>query len=275
MMVIGPDDDEEEVMEEVMSDLVKLMSALDKTGRGVCVQASTLGSLEALLSFLKDCKIPVSGIQIGPIHRKDVRRSAVMLEHAREYAVILAFDVKVDKEAAELAAELGVKIFSADIIYHLFDKFTAYMNELLEQKRKDMAPTAVFPCILKIVPGCVFNSRSPIILGVDVVEGSLRMGTPLCVPTKDSIYIGKVTSIELNHKQIDLVKKGGPSVAIKIECANYETPRMVGRHFAESDELVSKISRNSIDVLKESFRDDMSKDDWQLVIRLKKMLNIS
>ena len=51
-------------------------------GEGVCVQASTLGSLEALLEFLRSQKepIPVSSIAIGPIHRKDVMRAKVMLE---------------------------------------------------------------------------------------------------------------------------------------------------------------------------------------------------
>jgi len=40
------------------------------------------------------------------------------------------------------------------------------------------------------------------------------------------------------------------------------------------DELVSRISRKSINLLKEHFKDDMSKDDWRLVIKLKKVFNI-
>ena len=39
------------------------------------------------------------------------------------WAVILAFDVRVEREAQEMADNLSVKIFSADIIYHLFDSF--------------------------------------------------------------------------------------------------------------------------------------------------------
>ena len=42
-----------------MSDLADLFANIDKSGRGVWVQASTLGSLEALLNFLKTSKIPV------------------------------------------------------------------------------------------------------------------------------------------------------------------------------------------------------------------------
>jgi len=39
------------------------------------------------------------------------------------WAVILAFDVRVEREAQEMADNLGVRIFTADIIYHLFDNF--------------------------------------------------------------------------------------------------------------------------------------------------------
>ena len=145
-----------------------------------------------------------------------------------------------------------------------------------EGKKKEMQTQAVFPCILRIQPGCVFNTRDPIILGVNVVEGQLRVGTPLCVPSRDGQpSIGKVTSIELNHKAQHTVRRGTAAVAIKIDCESWDTPKMVGRHFEEKDELCSKLTRASIDVLKEHFRQELDKDDWQLVVKLKKQLNIS
>ena len=65
-----------------------LRGARGRAGEGVCVQASTLGSLEALLEFLRSptVKIPVSGINIGPVHRRDVMRASVMLEKGRKKA---------------------------------------------------------------------------------------------------------------------------------------------------------------------------------------------
>ncbi len=51
------------------------------------------------------------------------------LQGARKFAVILAFDVPVNREARELAESMGVRIFTADIIYHLFDQFTAYLKQ--------------------------------------------------------------------------------------------------------------------------------------------------
>lgn len=68
----------------------------------------------------------------------------------RRYATILAFDVKVERDAQELADSLGVKIFQADIIYHLFDKFTAYREELKQKKREEFKSIAVFPCKMKV-----------------------------------------------------------------------------------------------------------------------------
>ncbi|KAG2345013.1 hypothetical protein BDR05DRAFT_998624 [Suillus weaverae] len=276
LLVVGPDDDEEALQDEVMSDLTSLLNSVDKSGRGVCVQASTLGSLEALLDFLKVSKIPVSGINIGPVHKKDVMRAATMLEKAKELAVILCFDVPVDKDTEKLAEEMGIKVFKADIIYHLFDAFTAYNNEIMEAKRRDAAPQAVWPCRLKTI--AAFCKRDPIILGVDILDGTLRVGTPICVVTvdpttqkKEIIDLGKVTSLEINHKSFDIVKKSqsGGGVAVKIEHAVYESGKMFGRHFDEKDELFSHITRQSIDVLKSSFKADVSNEEWLLIKALK------
>ncbi|KAH8725591.1 hypothetical protein GQ44DRAFT_652224 [Phaeosphaeriaceae sp. PMI808] len=276
LLVVGPNDDEDDLMDEVMGDLAHLLSKVSKSGRGVSVQASTLGSLEALLEFLRVSKIPVSTISIGPVFRKDVLRAGIMLEKSKEYAVMLCFDVKVDKEAKAYADEIGVKIFEADIIYHLFDKFTAHMKQLEEQRKEESKMLAVFPCILR--PVAVFNKKDPIVVGVDVVEGNLRMTTPICAikknpatGVKEIVNLGRVTSIERDHKQIQICKKGQPSVAVKIEGPNQP---MYGRHLEEDDTLYSAISRKSIDTLKEFFRNDVSQEEWKLIVELKKMLDI-
>ena len=139
LFVCGPDDDVEELKDEVTSDLKSVLSRVNKSGEGVCVQASTLGSLEALLEFLKSpaVNIPVSVISIGPVNKRDVMAASVALERKqKEFACILAFDVKVTDEGGRMADELGVKIFTADIIYHLFDQFTAYMGDIREERKK-------------------------------------------------------------------------------------------------------------------------------------------
>ncbi|XP_047526468.1 eukaryotic translation initiation factor 5B isoform X1 [Vanessa atalanta] len=273
LLVAQKPDEVEVLIEEVARELKSALSSIKLSDRGVYVQASTLGSLEALLEFLRTSKIPYSAIRIGPVVKRDVMKASAMLEHDSQYATILAFDVKIERDAQEMAENLGVKIFAADIIYHLFDKFTAYREELKQKKREEFKHIAVFPCKLKILPQFVFNSRDPIVAGVMVEAGILKEGTPICVPSQEFVELGLVTSIEINHKQVETARKG-QEVCIKIEPIPGESPKMFGRHFDETDMLVSKISRASIDACKDYFRDDLIKTDWQLMVELKKLFAI-
>ncbi|XP_019094116.1 PREDICTED: eukaryotic translation initiation factor 5B [Camelina sativa] len=271
--VVGPDDDMDAIKNSVMEDMESVMSRIEKSGEGVYVQASTLGSLEALLEFLKSpaVRIPVSGIGIGPVHKKDIMKAGVMLEKKKEDAIILAFDVKVTTEARELADDMGVKIFCADIIYHLFDLYKDYIEKIKEEKKKESADEVVFPCILNILRE--FNKKDPIILGVKVVDGILKIGTPICVPSREFIDIGRIASIEKNRNPVDYAEKGD-EVAIKIVASNREEQKTFGRHFDKKDELVSHISRRSIDILNESYMNEMSKEKWDLIVVLKSLFKI-
>jgi translation initiation factor 5B len=127
------------------------------------------------LDFLKTpaVRILVSGIGIGLVHKNDVMKAILMLEKKKEYATILAFDVRVTPEARPLAAETGVKIFCADIIYQLFDQFKVYIDNLNEEK--EAAEDTTFPRVLKIIPNCVFNKKDPIILGVELLDGIAKV----------------------------------------------------------------------------------------------------
>ncbi len=82
-------------------------------------------------------------------------------------------------------------------------------------RQKDAAPHAVWPCRLKIL--AAFAKRDPIVVGVDIIEGSLRTGTPVCVVKvdketgkKEIIPLGKITSIEINHISKDVGVWWGP-----------------------------------------------------------------
>jgi len=202
-----------------------------------------------------------------------VMRASTMLEHEEKYAVILAFDVKVERDAQEMADREGVKIFQADIIYHLFDRFTEYQAELVRKNKEQFRSVAVFPCKLKMMPDHVYMSRDPIVAGVKVESGTVRIGTPICVPSKEFCYIGILTGIQHNNKDVESARKGD-EVCVKIESVPGEAPKMFGRHFDADDMLCSRISRESIDACKDYFRDELTKTDWQLMVELKKLFEI-
>lgn len=74
-----------------------------------------------------------------------------------------------------------------------------------------------------------------------VEAGIVKEGTPICVPSKEFVDLGIVTSIENNHKPVESARKG-MEVCIKIEPIPGESPKMFGRHFDETDMLISKVS---------------------------------
>mmetsp|Transcript_31470 Transcript_31470/g.28649 ORF Transcript_31470/g.28649 Transcript_31470/m.28649 type:complete len:347 (-) Transcript_31470:155-1195(-) len=269
-LFVCKNDDEVNSYKGILEDEIKkIKKSIKVKDQGVLVAASTLGSLEALLQFLKTSKIPVAAIHIGPISKAEIVKAMQPLqveegEILKEYATILAFDVKVLADAQELAEKEGVKIFTANIIYHLFDHFMAYVEEIKEERKRNEGKMAVFPAVLKTV--AFFNKKDPIIMGVDVVEGVLKVGTPICAFDKEKLKIGVIDSIEKEHKPLAAARVTDGSVAVRIKG---DSSIMAGRHFEQKDKLVSIISRESIDALKKYFRDDMTKTDWDLVRKLK------
>lgn len=205
------------------------------------MQASTIGSLEALLEFLKTSNIPVSAVSIGPVHKSNVLKAMKSLVHKeagvfKEYACLLAFDVKVTPEAQQFADENQIKIFTAKIIYHLFDDFTAYVEECKQERKSERGGKAVFPVICEMVPDACFNRTNPIVIGVNVIEGVLKPGTPLVIPDRDCLKLGTVLSIEANKKPVQNARKETGSVAVKI--AN-DGSACYGRHFDDKSQIVS------------------------------------
>lgn len=82
---------------QVMRDFTDVMK-MDLEPRGVMVQASTLGALEALMQFLrKECDppIPVFAVGIGPIFKKDVMRAGIMNEKVHDFVLCFLRSLKL------------------------------------------------------------------------------------------------------------------------------------------------------------------------------------
>lgn len=275
MYIARKDDEVEYFKAELEDEIGDALDAIRTASEGVYVQASTLGSLEALLEFLRTEKVKYSNINIGPVNKRDIMKASTMLEHDEKYGVVLAFDVPVTRDAQELADSFKppIKIFTANIIYHLTDMFEKHLKDQKKRKQEELKEVAIFPAKMSIMPDCIFAKRDPIVVGVKIDDGQLRVGAPICVPNKENMCIGAVSSIESSGKPVDSAKKG-EEVCIKIENTTGDAAKMIGRHFEKTDGLVTRISRDGIDALKEWFRDDMTKQDWKLCIELKKTFKI-
>ncbi|KPA84362.1 putative translation initiation factor IF-2 [Leptomonas pyrrhocoris] len=272
LLVVKPGDDREKIAEQVMKDATNIHKFLNPDGVGVSVQSSTLGALEALLSFLQEMKIPVASIAIGPIHKRHMVQVLSMKRREPRYAVILAFDVVVSDEARDIAKKNDIDIFEAKIIYHLFDSFTRYINEYESREKERLRAVAVFPVYMKLI-GDAIHATDPIILPVNVERGQLRVGTPISAlkkSTDEVIPIGRVMSMERDNRPVE-VATPGMDVAVKINSG--ESGVTAGRQFSQEDTLISHISRPSVDAVKK-FADELKPDDIQLLATLIKVLKV-
>jgi translation initiation factor 5B len=235
---------------------------------GIVIFASSQGSLEALEHFLQQSSIPIKQVNLGKIMKKHVNKILISNKSdKKEYSAILAFNVEIDDDAQEFADKNNIKIFSAEIIYHLFDMYTKYKNDIIKERKALFLPDAVFPCSLKILEKHVYNKKSPLIFGVNVLEGSLRIGTPL-ITSDTKLLIGKVISIQDKGKEIDIASVNS-EVCIKID--NISSIQY-GRHFDHKNNICSAITRASLDILKDHFKDELSSTDIKLLVKLKKLL---
>lgn len=149
---------------------------------------------------------------------------------------------------------------------------TKYFEEVKANRRAALSKTAIFPVVLTILPEHIYRQKDPIVIGVHVKEGIAKIGTPLCIPSKNHLQIGTITGMQHDFKDVTEAKKG-QEICVRIEQQN-GSHVAYGRHFDQTNELVSHLTRQSIDLLKANFKDDLAEADWKLVVKLKKVFGI-
>jgi translation initiation factor 5B len=254
-MPIRATKDEKEIPMLIEEVKIEKYVEFEKDPNGVIIKADTVGSLEAMVKLLKEAGIPIRKADIGNITREDFIEGELIQDKYRK--VILAFNIKVDEQTINEAKSFGLKIFSSNIIYRIIDEYKQWIEE--EKKKEIEAKLAALPRPVKVrvIPGAIFRSSKPAIFGVDILEGTLKPGIAL---KREGKVIGTVKEIQSEGRTIPQAIKG-ERVAISIEDA------IVGRNVFENDILVSELSREDIEKLKEVF-DYLREDEKKLLIEI-------
>ncbi len=246
----------DEVKEKVMEEVRSIRISTDETG--LVVKADTLGTLEALVETLKSRGVPVRVADVGNVSKRDVIEAAVTAKRDRYLGVILAFNVKVLKDAEELAATEGVPIFTHNVIYRLLEEYEEWVRREREREKMRQLAALVRPGKIRILPGYVFRRSDPIIVGIEVLGGIIRPGYPLM--RKDGKRIGEIMQIRDRDKVLQEAR-AGQEVAISIR-----GKAMVGRHIDEGDILYTDIPSDHASKLLTKFAGDIS-DDEKIVLK--------
>ena len=227
----------EKVKQEIKKEVEEVIIETDK--EGIVIKADSLGSLEALIKLLKEKNIPVKRASIGSISKKDISDASINYEKDPLNSTILGFNVKLTHD---IIAYRNVKVLTNNVIYKLIEDFEKYKEEekkLLEGREIEFL---VRPCKLQILKGYIFRQNNPAVVGADVLEGKIKVDTPLM--KKDGKKITEIKSIQENQENINEAEKG-KQVAISL-------PKVtVGRQINEGDILYSAVPEGDFMKLKE------------------------
>eukprot|EP01126_Amoeba_proteus_P000328 TRINITY_DN10100_c0_g3_i1.p1 TRINITY_DN10100_c0_g3~~TRINITY_DN10100_c0_g3_i1.p1 ORF type:complete len:530 (+),score=109.80 TRINITY_DN10100_c0_g3_i1:299-1888(+) len=228
--VINPKQDEKILYGLLKSELDTMRSKVSVSGTGVHVQASTLGSLEALMVFLNDNGVPIGSFGLGPLHNVNACLGGGGFNNT-----VLAFDVKITRQAATMAQRQGVEIISGTVIYQIFDEFKRRKQKVMAKQTPEQ-----YPCILAIEPSLIIKPYPPITIGVHVQVGRLSAGMRL--HTLDGGVVGDVNTIH-EATSNTAIEVGCEGMLCLISMIHHSCSRnlVYGRDFFEHDKLYTKI----------------------------------
>jgi translation initiation factor 5B len=225
LIVANSQSEQKEAVDELSKEYSTFM--FRRETEGLIVKADALGSLEALVLEFQKVNIKVRTADIGPVSRKDVVEASTASSSATNRAV-LAFNVKVAQEAESSARDLGVRIFTGDIIYGLTEDYTHWKEEYEKSTDAERFSRIQTPATILVLPGYVFRRSKPAIFGVRVERGILRDGAKLL--NSEGEAVGHVHSIRLKE-EASKEARTGDEVSISVSDA------VLGRNVREGQLL--------------------------------------
>ncbi len=244
---------DESYKDEIKTDIGNVFE-VDK--KGVLLKADSIGSLEAITKLFHSEGLEISRKGLGNVTKNDVSNAFAINTVDPLNAVIVAFNVKIDEDAAEAARDSNVRIISGNIIYKLIDDYKLFLEQRKKASIKSLEEMVTFPGKIEVLPNSCFRASHPAIFGIRIIAGSIKPGCTLIDATGERI--GKIKGVQ-NEKTPLKEAKRGEMVAISIEGPTF------GRQVNENQILYTRISESDYKILKKELAELMSDEDAKLL----------
>jgi translation initiation factor 5B len=222
----------------------------DFAKQGIYINSPSFGPLEALWNICQKENIPVSGMCIGDITKKELfivgnhvydTKDADYHNYSKQYTVILNYQNTATPDIKKMANELNVSIIDEDIIYKIIEKYQTLKENIYQSIRDRHNINPKFTA--SIISKYVFNRKNPIVMGVRVLSGTVKLNSFVCIQHKELI-LGKIESIQYNKKDLDEAT-ANKEVCLKIVSTtehNYE----YGRDFTDKDTICNYYTQDDL-----------------------------
>lgn len=254
LYVANTEKEENAAVARLIQDMDAVRIETDKIG--VLLKADTLGSLEALIEYLREHEIPIRRADIGDISKKDVIEVSTVSAADPFLGAILAFDVKPLPDAKSEADALGVPVFQSRIIYDLVNQYETWVSEKRRKLEEAMLQELTFPGKIELLPGYVFRQSNPAVVGVRVLAGRIQAKSGLINP--ENKRIGTILQIQDKGATIQEARIGA-EIAVSIKGAT------VGRQIDEGDILYIDLPEGMTIRLNQEFKDKLTSDELEVL----------
>ncbi len=163
-------------LNEIRAQFKKEVSGSITTDKmGIIAKADSLGSLEALLTLLRQANIQVVKAGIGPIGKVDITAAKANLDINPLDALIIGFNVESEQDL-----DFGsIKVFTNEVVYKLIDDLREWREHKQKEIEKEKLMGLATICKMEILPQYVFRNSNPAIFGVKMISGTVKVGIPL------------------------------------------------------------------------------------------------
>jgi translation initiation factor 5B len=245
-------------LEEIKKEFKKEISEKVQTDKeGIIIKADSLGSLEALITLLKQEGINILSAGIGKINKKDIISAESSLKTNPENAIILGFNTDLDEEAKEMEKD-KIKIITQEVIYKIIEELLLYVKEKQNEIKKEKMMGLTSICKLKILHQYVFHNSNPAIFGVAVEAGKLKANIHLI--DEQGNEIDKVKKIQENKDTIAIAERG-KEVAISLTKITFD------RQLKDKEYLYSDLSESQFREFKAN-KELLDQDEVQLLQKI-------
>jgi translation initiation factor IF-2 len=166
------------------------------------LKADVQGSVEVLNETLR--KLSTAEVKVNVIHSSvgAISTNDVLLATASD-AIVVGFNVRPERNAADLADKEGVDIRMYTVIYNLVDEMKAAMTGLLEPKFQEVFQGRAEVRTLFKVP------KAGVVAGCMVIDGTIpRTATVRLLRDNRVIYQGKISSLRHFKNDVSEVRQG-------------------------------------------------------------------
>lgn len=225
---------------------------IDTASTGVCVKCDTIGSLEAVISMLRESHTPISRADIGAVNRRDVVSARATKERDRHLGVIIAFNTKVLPDARDEAELHHVRIFENRVIYDLLDSYTKWVGDdsanLEDAIFAELTPISKFT----FLKDNVFHNSNPAVFGIHVDVGRLKQKVFFMDVT--GRRVGTIHQLQRDKKTVADVRSG-ESAACSVHGVT------IGRQLTEESTYYTLPSSAEAKQILKSFMHRLSSDE--------------